>query len=169
MKILDTQLAPLLKFLDGYFAKAPALPTGGKDFLVSVAPWLAVVFGVLGLIFGVMGLFAILGVAALGMGAVGVSGAYGMPAAGAYAANVAGFSILAIVAIAFALLGSLLQVLAFPGLKARKVKGWNLMLYVFLLSVVSSVLTLQVFAIAWAVVWFLVSYYFLYQVKSYYK
>lgn len=170
MKALDNQLAPLLKFLDGYFVKSPALPTGGKEFLVSIAPWLALIFGVLGLIFGAMGLLAVLGIAALGMGTVGVAGSYGgMPAAGAYAAHIAGFSFLAVVALAFALLGALLQVLAFPGLKARKEKGWNLMLYVVLLSLVGSVLSLNVLSVVWAVVWFLIAYYFLYQVKSYYK
>jgi hypothetical protein len=62
-----------------------------------------------------------------------------------------------------------LELFAFPSLKARKVRGWNLMLYGLFLSLVGSVFTLSVSSIVGGVLGFLIGYYFLYQVKSYYK
>jgi len=170
MKSLDSLLNPLLKFLDQYYAKLPALPKGGKDFLVKAAPWYAVIFGVLGVIGVVLGLLAtVAGTAAVGMGAA-VSGY--MPAYGRLAGGMA----FVWVALLFALVVSVLELLAFSPLKALKVKGWNLLLYTFLLGFLSALLSnvfylgaFSVMGIAWSLLWFLVDYYLLYQVKSYYK
>ena len=64
MDVLDAQTKQLIKPLEEAFTKAPSLPAGVKDFIVMVAPWVAVILGVL----SVLG-FA---VSLLGFGALGV-------------------------------------------------------------------------------------------------
>ena len=59
MKALDKTLKPLLKFLDGYYAKLPALPKNVDEGLVSLAPWLALIGGLLSL-FAAYGLYSLM-------------------------------------------------------------------------------------------------------------
>lgn len=149
---MNKQLKPLVKTLDENYAKLPALPKGVNEFIVSVAPWLA-------LIFGVLAVFA-------GLGAFGVLTALSPVAAVAGAGQYAFAGLLAAVVL---LVQGGIDLWAFPFLKARKEKGWNLMFYSLLLGVVSSVVTLNVGSVVGGVVGALIGYYFLYQVKSYYK
>ena len=145
-------LNQLTKTLDENYEKLPRLPKGANDFIVSIAPWLALIFGVLGLISGVAA-FGILGA---------VSPFAMMAGAGGYAFTAPLMAVILIVQ-------SALELWAFPSLKARRVKGWNLIFYSILLSVVSSIFTLSVFSILGAIIGGLIGYYFLYNVKSYYK
>ena len=155
------QLSPLLKVLDENYAKAPALPKKWTDLIVNFAPWLALLGGVLGLLFGVMGLLASLSLFGL-VTAVAPLGVYGATYGPQY--------IIAVVVGALVLLATgVLLLMAYPSLKARKEKGWNLMFYVLVLGIVSSIASLNVFSILMSVVVALIEYYFLYQVKSYYK
>lgn len=145
-------LNQLAKALDQNYKKLPLLPKGVNEFLVSVTPWLALIFGVLAIISGL--------------------GAFGVLTAFAPVAVVAGASQYAFTGMLIAVLVLVqggLELLAFPSLKARKVKGWNLLYYSVLLSLLSSLVGLNVGSIVGAVVGFLISYYFLYQIKSYYK
>ena len=145
-------LNQLSKTLDENYEKLPKLPKGVNDFIVTIAPWFALIFGVLGLISGIAA-FGILGA---------VSPFAMMAGAGGYAYAAPLMALVLIVQ-------SVIELLAFPSLRARKVKGWNLMFYSLLLSVVSSILTLSVFSIIGAIIGALIGYYFLYNVKSYYK
>lgn len=145
----------LTKTLDEYYAKSPALPVNIKETLVSFAPWLALLGGVFALLSG-LSLFSLLGLAT----AV-------MPAA--VAAGVGGFAVTAVLSLVVLLVTGVLELLAFTPLKAKKVKGWNLMLYAMLLYVLSSVVTLRPYDVVMSLVGFLIGYYFLYQLKSYYK
>lgn len=145
-------LHQLAKTLDQNYAKLPSLPKGVNEFLVSVTPWLALIFGVLAVVSG-LGAFGLL--TALSPFAV-VAGAGQYAFTGLFAALVL-------------LAQGVVEILAFPSLKARKVRGWNLMFYSLLLGVVSSVVTLSVGSVVGAVIGFLIGYYFLYQIKSYYK
>jgi hypothetical protein len=155
------QLKPLFKVLDESYAKAPALPKKWTDLIVNYAPWLALLGGVLGLIFGIMGLLASLSLFGL-VAAVAPLGVYGATYGPQY--------IFAVVVGALILLVTgVLSLLAYPSLKARKEKGWNLMFYVLVLGIVSSIASLNVFSIVMSLVVALIEYYILYQVKSYYK
>jgi hypothetical protein len=155
------QLQPLLKTLDENYAKAPALPKKWTDLIVNFAPWLALLGGVLGLIFGVMGLLASLSLFGL-LASVAPLGVYGATYGPQY--------IFAVVVGALVLLATgVLSLLAYPALKARKEKGWNLMFYVLVLGIVSSIASLNVFSIVMSLVVALIEYYILYQVKAYYK
>jgi len=158
---MNKQLKPLLKTLDENYAKTPALPKKWKDLIVNYAPWLVLLGGILGLIFGALGLLASLSLFGLAttVAPLGVYGtAYGAPY---IFSAIAGALILLVLGV--------LSLLAYSPLKAKKEKGWNLMFYVLLLGIVSSIVTLNVFSIVMSLVIALVEYYFLYQVKSYYK
>lgn len=142
----------MVKALDDNYAKLPALPKGVNEFIVTVAPWLALIFGVLAVFSGL--------------------GAFGILTALAPVATVAGagqYAFTGLIAALILLVQGGIDLWAFPSLKARKVMGWNLMFYSLLLGVVSSVVTLNVGSVVGGVVGALIGYYFLYQVKSYYK
>lgn len=152
-------LNQLTKTLDEYYAKAPVLPTNIKETLVSFAPWLA-------LLGGAFALFAAYGAYQLMTWA---SAVVNNPYYQALAPKSSGFSITIVLSIVVLLAWAVLYFLSFSPLKAKKVKGWNLLLYGMLLSVVSNVVSLNLFSVASSIVGFLIGYYFLYQVKSYYK
>lgn len=130
-----------------YFKKLPELPRGGREFIVTVTPWLALIFGVLGVIAGVVGLglftflapFAMLG-AAKGVGS--------------------GF-----VVVLVGLVSSVLLLMAFPGVKNKRISGWKLLYYSEVIGLVANVVSLSVFGVLST----LIGFYFLYQIRSYYK
>lgn len=130
------------------FAKLPALPQGGRDLLVTVAPWFALVFGVLGVLaglaaLGVMAAFSPLAVVGGGTSAVGQGLLFGL----------------------IGLVGSVLLLVAFPGLRARRASGWMFLFWSEVVSLVSAVLALSPVGVLMAAVGF----YLLYQIRSYYK
>ena len=161
MNMLDKQAKTLSKPLEDLYVKAPALPVGAKEFIVSIAPWAALVFGVLAVVGSILGL--------LGLGAAGTL-------AGAYAPQVAAvaFSGFWFVPLILGFVNGLLMLLAFKSLQKRHLRGWNLMFWVFLVSLVSSlfsstIIFFSVMGLVWLLVWLVVELYFLFQVKSYYK
>jgi len=108
------QLKPLLKVLDENYAKAPALPRKWTDLIVTYAPWLVLLGGVLGLLFGVLALIASLSLFGL-MTAVAPLGVYGATYGPQY--------VIAVVVGALVLLATgVLSLMAFSPLKARKKK-----------------------------------------------
>jgi hypothetical protein len=145
-------LNQLTKTLDEYYAKLPVLPKGVNDFIVSVAPWLALIFGVLAILSGVAA-FGFLSVLSPFAAVVGAGG----------------YAITAILSSVVLLVQGVIELLAFSPLRKRKVMGWNLMFYSLILSVVSSVVALSAFSVVSSLVGALIGYYILYQVKSYYK
>jgi hypothetical protein len=155
------QLQPLLKVLDENYKKAPALPKQWTDLIVNFAPWLALLGGILGLLFGVMGILASLSLFGL-IAAVAPLGVYGATYGPQYI-------FAAVVAAVILLLTGVLSLLAYPALKARKEKGWNLLFYILLLGIVSTIASLNVFSIVVGLVFAAIEYYFLYQIKAYYK
>lgn len=116
MAALEGWLAPL-------FAKFPHLPQSGRDVIVKIAPWLALIFGILGL-FGILSLFGLMQTAAF------VSM---MP-------NVhVGWYPAAMITLALGAASAVLELMAFKPLGARKKKGWNLLFYATVISIISSV------------------------------
>lgn len=130
-----------------YFMKLPELPKGGKDAVVMITPWLALIFGALGLITALFGLGIFTFIAPLAM-------LSGTNAAGA------GF-----VFVVLGLVSSALLVAAFPGTKARKEKGWK---YVYYSEVVGLVANIVSFSLP-GILFTLIGFYFLYQIRSYYR
>lgn len=143
---MKTYTDALDKVLNDYLVKkAPALPKGGKEFLVTIAPYLAL----LGAILGIPALLAV-----FGLGAVVTPFAWiaGSPTGIFWLFWVVGAAQVA------------LSAMAVKPLFARRGKGWRLMYYSQLLSLLS---TLQYFNIG-SLVMTVLSFYLLYQVKASY-
>lgn len=135
-----------------WFEKFPPLPKNGREALVKFAPVISLVFGILGVITSISGLglltatspFAILG------GAQAVS-SYGT-----------GF-----IAVLFYLVSSVLLLAAFPGLKAKKLSGWNMLFWSEIVSFVGGIVSLT--SILSALLGVIIGLYLVFQIKSYYK
>ncbi len=153
MMLMATQqkasLANLEATLNEYFVKkAPfQLPDGVKEVLVQYGPWVMVVMLVLSL--------PVL-LAAIGLGA------FLAPFAVLGGANAAAFT----VGTLFSLASLVFEVVALPGLFKRKKSGWNLLFYSNLVSIAGSVVALNVVG---ALLTAVISFYFLFQVRSMYK
>ncbi len=136
----------LIKTLEDLFAKAPNLPTNIREIIVKITPWLALIFGILGVL--------------AGLGALGLSPV----------AMVAGVdtSFMLLIAGILAIISSVLLLMAFSKVKVLKAEGWRLL---FLSEVVSIISSLLSGPNAWvgAIIGGLIGFYFLYQIKSYYK
>lgn len=120
-----------------FVKKAPPLPAGGKKFLVEYLPWINLILGLLAL----YGAYALWNWAHIASSLINyansVSAVYGGPAVAADRMSVGiwvGIAVLAVEA--------LLYIAAFPGTKARKKSGWNLLYYALLLNVVYGVVVL---------------------------
>lgn len=143
----STSINSLIPMMESWFKPLPKLPANVVDFLVMVAPWLALVFGII----GVLGTLAAFGV-------LSVVGPYAMM----YGAKGAGLWQVAVIG---GLISSIMSVLAFPGLKAQKVQGWTLLFWAEVVSVISTVLGMNVGGIIGA----LIGFYILFQIKARYK
>lgn len=149
-KDLKSALGQLEETLEVYLVdKAPfQLPENIKELIVKFAPWIS-------LILLVVTLPAIL--LAFGLGALVAPFAF---LGGVQAGVSFGFGMI------FGAVVLVLEALAIPGLFKRKRSAWNLMFYAFLLGAVQNVLS---FNLGGLVIGTLISLYFLFQVKDYYK
>lgn len=134
--------------MEDLYAKLPSLPKNWRDVIVAITPWLALIFGVV----GVLGSLVAFGLLTFLSPLVLLGGGIGAASGG-------------IVGSVLALVASALLVLAFPGTRGRKMSGWKLLFWSEAVSVVSS---LVAFSVA-GVVWGLVGFYILFQIKSHYK
>ena len=158
MDILDTQTKTLVKPLEAQFAKFPVLPVGGREFIVNITPWVALILGVLsilGFALSILGLGALTALAPVGAASkVGLTGIWLIPSV-------------------IGLVEGVLWLLAYKPLKNRALRGWNLLFWITLLGLVSSLVTtfaiFSTFSLVWVLIWLVVELYFLFQIKSYYK
>lgn len=150
----------LIKSLDDVNKKLPALPPKGVDILVMIVPWLALIFGLLGVLSAVAGLSAFVGLSFLALPMMGASAAVVGP--------------IAMLSLALLAVSSVLELMAFSGLKKEKAVGWKWFFYSMLVGVVGTVASV-VAAVSlggfpvWGIVWTLVSFYLLFQIKPRYK
>jgi len=117
--------------------------------LVKISPWLALVFGVL----GVLGSIAATGLLAALTPVMVLGGGVGVATGG-------------LVGALLGVVSSVLMLMAFPGLRDRKMAGWKMMFYSELVSVVSSLVALNIVG---AAIGAFIGFYILFQIKSYYK
>lgn len=143
-----TDLSSVIKMMEEWFGKLPELPKNWKEVIVKITPWIALIFGVLGLIGSLVavGLLTFLAPFILLGGGVGRAGG-------------------GVVGAVLALVASVLLLVAFPGTKAGKAQGWKMLFYSEAVSLISSIVA---FSTA-GVVGSLVGFYILFQIKSYYK
>lgn len=140
-------LDSLVKSLEEIFKKLPPLPANAVGVLVKITPWLALIFGILGVLtalagFGILTAFAPFAVAG------GVRG-YGL---GFIAAIGLGVS-------------SLMMLLAFPGLRAGKMSGWTMLFWSEVVNVVASLVGFSLGSVIGAII----AFYILFQIKPRYK
>lgn len=130
-----------------YFAKLPQLPKGGREAVVMITPWLALIFGVLGVITALvaLGIFTFLAPIAV------ISGV--SPAGAGFVVAILG------------LIASVLLIAGFPGVRALQEKGWKLIYYSQVAGLVADIITFSLGGVLFA----LIGFYFLYQIRSYYK
>lgn len=137
----------LISTLNEYFGKkAPQLPVNVREFIVKVSPYLAIISAVL----------AAPAVLAL----LGLSATYGAYLPYMAAANGLGISVIISIAVI------VLNAMAIPGLFKRSISGWNFVFYGTIVSALGSLLTYNVLN---AVISLIISFYFLFQVRSLYK
>lgn len=133
--------------------KAPQLPKGWKEIIVKFAPYLAIV----GVVVGIPGFLALIGIGTF-MAPLGLVGGMmtGRPFLGfSYIVNVLFLGVMV-----------LLEGLAIPGLFSRSKKAWTLLYWSALVGIVQNVLS---FNVGGLIIGGLLSLYFLFQVKEYYK
>lgn len=127
--------------------KLPAIPDKFKEMIVKYGPYLALV----GIIFSIPALLALVGI-----------GAVAAPWAIVGKVN---YGITAI-SLVFGVLMIVLEIMAIKGLFARKMKAWKLMFYISLISAVSNLLR---FNLGGLIIGTGISWYILFQIRSYYK
>ena len=138
----------LVDRMEEQFKKLPPLPANWKDVIVNIVPWLALIFGLI----GVFGSLAAVGVLTFLAPAVLLGGGASVASGG-------------IIGAVLALVASVLMVAAFPGTRAKKMSGWNLLFWSETVSVISSVIAFSIAGVIGA----LIGFYILFQIKSYYK
>jgi hypothetical protein len=154
MKTLEIKQADdFLVTLEDTFKSLPKLPKGFTDFIVAITPWVSLIGGILLLVvIGILGLIGLL--ASFVAAAVGVAPQY---------------VVMMIVHLAIAILQGLIMLMAFKPTQDRKMAGWRLLGYSQLLSVISTILTLNVGDIISGLIGAAIGFYILFQIKHYYK
>lgn len=139
---LEAYLAPI-------FEKFPHLPEGGRKFIVDISPYIALVFGVLGVI-GLLG--------ASGMGMFMLLATFGM-------------ALPLMIHIVLGLVSAVLLLLAFTGLKAHTKKGWNFVFYSQVVSIAGGVVGLAtgMGGLVGTIIGALIGFYILFEIRTYYK
>lgn len=133
----------LIAALEKFYKQVPNLPDSIREVLVKIAPWLALIFGILGVIAGL---------GALGFSPVALLG--GVDA-----------SMIVLLTGVVSIVASILMLMAYPKLVKKQYKGWELLFWSEVVSVVSAVVTLSI----GSVLGILIGFYLLFQIKSYYK
>lgn len=144
----QSSLDSLAKSIEKMYAGLPAIPVSWRNVIVSIAPWLALVFGILG-VFGSLSAF---GISTFLSPLVVLGGGVGT------ATTLIAVSIIGLVT-------SILMLIAFPSLLKRKMSGWKYLFWAELLGIVSSIVSFSVTGVVLGLVWL----YFLFQIKSAYK
>ena len=146
-----TKSTDVIATMGGWFDKAPSLPKNWRDTLAKIAPILSLIFGILGIIVAIGGLGLLTATSPLAVmgGAQGVS-SYGT----------------GIFATLIYLVGSILLLASYPGLKAHKYKGWTLLFWSEAVNLIGGLVSL---AIVSAIIGALIGFYLIFQIRSYYK
>jgi len=144
-----TMLVELENKLAEFFTKKlPALPEGIKEAIVKYGPYITIIM----MLFMVPAMLAI-----LGFGMVATPFAF----MGGFRGGI-GY----MVSLVFGLAIIILEIIAIKGLLKRQMKAWKLMFYISLISAVSNLLR---FDLGGLIIGTGISWYVLFQIRSYYK
>ena len=150
-KDLKNILVQLEEKLVDFSKKLPQLPDSVGEFLVKYGPYLMIV----GLIMGVFGLLTTFGLMAAFNPLASVGYAYGYR----YGAH---FSLYGLVE----LVSMVLMAIAIPGLLKRTKTAWNLMFYASLVMAISYLISMNLGSL---VIGMAINWYFLFQIRKFYK
>lgn len=134
--------------LEDVNSKLPALPNSATDLLVTVTPWIALIFGILGILGSLAAIGLLTALSPLMVIGTGVT-----QTGSAMITGVLG------------LISSALLLASFPGTRARKMQGWTFLFWSEVVSLVSSVVLFSVSGVIFA----LIGFYIVFQIRSYYK
>jgi len=148
----STSTNDFIDTLAQWFGKFPALPKNWQETLVKITPILALIFGILGILVGISGLGILSVFAPLAM------------LGGASGASTYGNGIIATIIF---LIASVLLLAAYPGTRARKYKGWQLLFWSEVAYLIGRVIDLN--GLLSAIIWALITLYILFQIRPYYK
>jgi hypothetical protein len=143
----------LEKFFEDLFLKKITyqLPPKGKEFLVQIAPYLAII----GVIMMVPAILAI-----LGMGSFFSAYSYG------FGLRLGWYYYIGII---FIIIQTVLMAMSIQGLMKRKKQGWRFLYYSSLVSLVHSVaFAFNPMGVIWALIGSAIGLYLLFQIKSHY-
>ena len=146
-----TNSTDVIETMGQWFGKFPPLPKSWRDTLARIAPILSLIFGILGVIVGIGGLGLLTATSPLAF----LGGAQTMSSYGT-----------GIISVVIYLVGSILLLASYPGLKAHKVKGWKLLFWSEAVNLVGGIVSLAILS---AIVGALIGFYLIFQIKSYYK
>jgi hypothetical protein len=141
-------ITKLEKELDKIFVKKlPALPKKLKEVIVKYGPYLAVIL----LVLSIPVILAFMGLLITTKSLIFLGGARGC---------------FYIISVLLGIVMIILQIMAIPGLFKRKIKSWRLLFYI---SLISALLSLLKFDLGGLIIGAGISWYILFQIKSYYK
>lgn len=143
------QTDDLVLKLEKFFKDLPHLPENIREVLVKVAPWFALVFGILGLLAGV---------GDMGRSPVAMFGG-------------ARTGIFVFITGMVTIVSSVLMLLAYPKLAKRKYQGWVYLFWAEMLNAVYAVLSAisGLGGVVGAILGVLIGLYLLFEIKRYYK
>lgn len=145
------QVDTLVVSLEKTYKSLPTLPVGVKEFIVQVTPWVSLILGLISLFaWGLLALLSILTSPLLALAGPG-------------------YLVKTLLIAVVALLQGVLMLMAFQKTNRREAAGWKLLTYVAILGVVSAVLSLSVGSIIGGLIGAAIEFYFLFQIRSYYK
>lgn len=156
--------------IGGLFKSAPPLPESSKKSLVNAWPWIALVFGMLQVL-SALGLWGIISTANK---AVDIANTYAIYYTGQSVALSGADKTAIYLAVILLVVNAVVLLKAYPELKKRTIKGWDLLFLSLLINLAYSVTTVFIdgrgissfiFSLAASVAGF----YLLFQVKDKYK
>jgi hypothetical protein len=152
-RLTDSEAMGFISKVEEPFKSLPHLPKGISEFFVKVAPWLALIGAILGLIsgpvIGILGTFATL----MTLSPV--------------------LMIAIIVSAVLTIINSILLLMAFTPLKNREMKGWVLLFWSEMLGLISSIVFLldgsgSVSSLISTLIGTLIGFYILFEMKPFY-
>src|SRR5690348_11164041 len=96
-----------MKMIEEWFGKLPALPKSATDVLVKITPWVALIFGILGVLGSLAGLGILTALSPFVLMGNGIGG-----------------TTTSLITAVLSLVSSALLLAAFPGTKGLKAQGW---------------------------------------------
>lgn len=162
---------PLAQFeawlYDMLVVKAPfQLPKNVKDWIVQYGPWIALVGGILAALFVVPAAFAALSLTGYTSAMLGAYGYYG--------ASVAAVTPILYLSLVVFALELVIMFVSIPMLLKRQRKGWLLLFYADVVSVVYSLISSFTYgfnfgSLLFGLIGAVIGFYFMFQIRSYYK